>query len=118
MRLERKQETKAVKQALQKVGINARVGHGRGTAWGWLEINVGAGQQFGEHVLDDVQAHRNCPRCQNIYKVAEIALKIAQDVTERSGPYDGNISVLTQDHWSDKKGNIKIEHNLQKLNLN
>ena len=35
--LERKEETKIVKRELAKYGINARVGHGKGTAWGWLE---------------------------------------------------------------------------------
>lgn len=36
-----KSETKAVKEALKKAGIEAKVKHGRGTAWGWLEINMG-----------------------------------------------------------------------------
>jgi hypothetical protein len=36
-----KSEIKAVKEALRKAGIEAEVGHGRGTAWGWLEINIG-----------------------------------------------------------------------------
>jgi hypothetical protein len=37
---EHKSETKAVKEALKKAGIEAEVKHGRGTAWGWLEINI------------------------------------------------------------------------------
>ncbi len=32
---------KAMKEALRKVGVEAEVGNGRGTAWGWLEINIG-----------------------------------------------------------------------------
>ncbi|HUW68552.1 MAG TPA: hypothetical protein VMW20_11025, partial [Candidatus Nanoarchaeia archaeon] len=36
-----KSETKAVKEALKKAGIEAEVKHGRGNAWGWLEINIG-----------------------------------------------------------------------------
>ncbi len=37
-----KEETKAVKKALADAGIKAKVTHGRGTAWGWLHINIGS----------------------------------------------------------------------------
>ena len=36
-----KSETQAMKEALKKAWIEAEVKHGRGTAWGWLEINIG-----------------------------------------------------------------------------
>jgi hypothetical protein len=64
----RGQETKAVKEALQKAGINARVTHGKGTAWGWLQINIGAGQDFGEHEKGDrhTLCRSDCPRCVGI----------------------------------------------------
>lgn len=101
--MERKEETKAVKRGLVNHGINARVGHGRGTAWGWLEINVGKGQQFGDE-------HR---RAANI--IMHFAVKIALEITGRRGDYDGRISCLTQDHWTDKKGSIPIIHDLDKL---
>lgn len=114
--LERKQETKLVKNELAKYGINARVGHGKGTAWGWLEINVGNGQQFGiEHIKDEYNSHRNCPLCKAAHIIANFAEKKAQEVTGRHGEYGGNILVLSQDHWTDKKGNIPIEHDLPKL---
>lgn len=113
--MERKAETKAVKKELEKHGINARVGHGRGTAWGWLEINVGEGQQFGEHILDEHQTHRNCPRCKAAHIISGFATKIAQAITGRNGEYDGNISCLTQHHWTDKRGRIPIVHDLLKL---
>ncbi len=35
-----KSETQAMKEALKKAWIEAEVKHGRGTAWGWLEINI------------------------------------------------------------------------------
>ena len=77
-----KEETKAVKDALKEAGINAMVGHGKGTAYGWLEINIGNGNG-------------------HLYKQT---LAIAQKVTGRRGEYDGNILILTQNHWDKKKG--------------
>jgi len=64
-----REETKAVKEALKKAGISAKVGHGTGTAWSWLEI-------FTDRTGD-----------------REKILEIAQDVTGRSGDYHGNILV-------------------------
>ena len=115
--LERRQETKLVKNELAKYGINARVGHGKGTAWGWLEINVGSGQQFGaEHIKDDYNnSHRDCPICKAVHIIVDFAEKKAQEVTGRHGEYGGNILVLSQDHWTDKKGCVLIEHDLPKL---
>ena len=110
--MDRKEETKAVKRALNKFGINARVGHGRGTAWGWLEMNVGAGQQYGEHITDDHHSHAQCPLCPIVNKLSDLAEMIAQDVTGRHGAYGGNISVHTQNHWTDKKGSIEIRHDI------
>jgi len=70
------EETKAVKDALIKAGFpNVRVGHGRGTAWGWLEIHC-AGKP-GQSLQD---------------KRVE-AIRIAKTVTGRSGEYDGEILV-------------------------
>ena len=70
------EETRAVKDALKKAGLPFRkVGHGTGTAWGWLEIY--AGQET------------NWETCQKITLVA-------LEVTGRRGDYNGNISVLQQ----------------------
>jgi len=106
----RSEETKAVKAALARAGINARVGHGKGTAWGWLHINIGAGQDFGEHdKCDQQQACRiDCPRCVGIRSMRSRTLRIAREVTGRSGDYDGRINVLTQDHWTDATGSQPI----------
>jgi len=70
-----KEETKAVKAALKQAGITASVGHGTGTAYCWLEINVGKGNG----------------------NLRDRTLRIAQDVTGRHGDYCGCINVLTQD---------------------
>ena len=114
--LDRKEETKIVKKELVKYGINAKVGHGRGTAWSWLEINVGECQQFGnEHIKDEFQSHRNCPICKAAHIISNFAEKKAQEVTGRHGEYGGNILVLTQNGWSDKKGSISIVHDLAKI---
>ena len=69
--MERRQETKEVKTALAKAGIKARVGHGRGTSWGWLYITVDRALMLRPEIV-----------------------AIAQRVTGRKGEYDGNISVF------------------------
>ena len=71
-----REETKAVKEALVKAGFpNVRVGHGTGTAWGWLEIRCDAKPD---------QSYQD--------KRVE-AIRIAKDVTGRHGDYDGDILV-------------------------
>lgn len=73
---ERRQETTAVKRALLEAGIPVRrVIHGRGTAWGWLDIYL-------EHGA-----------CRDQYETGREAIRIAQEVTGRSGDYDGRINV-------------------------
>lgn len=72
---ERREETKKVKKALADAGFKASVGHGRGTARSWLEINLGP------------KATRD--QCRE-------AERVAQEVTGRHGEYGGNILVLSQ----------------------
>ncbi len=92
-----KSETRAVKDALKKAGIEAEVKHGTGTAWGWLDINIGDPRKrsglkpapFGYQYTDEEQA------------LQKKALKIAQEITGRHGDYDGRISVLAQE-WRHK----------------
>jgi len=67
----RREETKAVKDALKAAGINARVTHGTGTAWGWLEIHIERGMG---HAYAGI-------------------IKTAQTVTGRHGEHDGNINI-------------------------
>ncbi len=63
-----REETKAVKDALAKAGLKAKVGHGSGTAWAWLDIRpVGRWSK----------AQRSK------------ATKIIKQVTGRHGDYDG-----------------------------
>ena len=76
-----KEETEAVKAALKAAGINARVTHGKGTAWGWLEVNVGRGNGYLR------------PR----------VIEIAQTTTGRHGHYNGDILVLAQDRWDNRR---------------
>ncbi len=72
--MDRREETRAVKAALKKAGITASVGHGKGTAWGWLHIRP-----------NNYQGH--------IFGVSRQIIKIAQEVTGRHGEYDGCINV-------------------------
>jgi len=71
------QETRAVKRALATVGIPAKVSHGKGTAWAWLEINLGLGARENRELQAGV-------------------LAIAKDITGRTGDYNGEILILAQ----------------------
>jgi len=91
----RRKEQAEVKRALAAAGIRAKVSHGRGTAWGWLHIDV----------LNTLPAHNhsendNCPwECphQVAYRqMNDKVVQIAQRVTKRHGDYDGRISI----QWS------------------
>lgn len=107
-----RQETQAVKKALQAVGINAIVGHGKGTARSWLEINIGECQQWGNHTGEKPgRCPVPCLRCNVSRQLRGYTLKIAKDTTGRDGEYDGNILILTQDRWDDNAGHIPIVHN-------
>ena len=106
--MDRKQETKIVKAALAQAGIHAVVTHGRGTAYGWLEINVGSSDQFGPHNVDAWASHVNCEPCRKIRAIADEARRIAQAVTGRQGEYRGEISVLSQKHW-DARLKLSVE---------
>jgi hypothetical protein len=71
-----REETKAVKDALIQAGFtNVKVGHGTGTAWGWLIIHCDnkPGQSYEAKRLE--------------------VLGIAKAVTGRHGDYDGDINV-------------------------
>ena len=73
-----RQETMLVKKALIAEGFDkrgVRVGHDRGTAAGWLEIQVSQREN---------KARR---------EEYDLALAIAQRVTGRHGDYSGEISV-------------------------
>lgn len=74
--MERKAETKAVKAALIKSGYTeVRVGHGTGTAWGWLHIKCDEKpEQSWRDKNTDVE-------------------RIAQQVSGRRGDYGGRISI-------------------------
>ena len=74
--MERLAETKAVKGALIALGYKGvKVGHGTGTAWGWLHIKCDEkpGQSFQEKIADVEQ--------------------IAQYITSRTGDYGGRINI-------------------------
>jgi len=78
--MDRRNETKIVKDALRARGVPVkRVRHGTGTAWGWLRVYADRREGV------DWQADRQ-----------EI-LSIVLAATGRSGDYNGRVIVL-QDH--------------------
>lgn len=95
-----REETKAVKNALRRAGINPKsVGHDRGTAWGWLVINLGPNPSGLEHIRREDTPWicvGNCPACERNHEIEREVIRIAQEVTGRHGDYEGEIQVLTQ----------------------
>ena len=95
-----KEETKVVKAALLAAALDVRgVGHGHGTAWGWLEIRLARPLDHGCEEHGTWQREQTCPKCRAFFeKQCELhakAVKVAQEVTGRHGEYDGKINV----HW-------------------
>lgn len=105
------EETKAVKAALKAAGINADVGHGKGTAWAWLEINVGKSPHKPHDPRDP-----SCSFCDRRHnELVKNVIRIAQEVTGRHGDNGGQILVLTQDGWSkSQKKSYPIEQAMDK----
>ncbi|MHA1262904.1 MAG: hypothetical protein ACTSSA_12570 [Candidatus Freyarchaeota archaeon] len=95
-----REETRAVKKALIEAGINPKsVGHDRGTAWGWLVINLGPNPSGLKHEKrEDIPwiCVGNCPACERNRELRNRVIRIAQEVTGRHGDYDGEIQVLMQ----------------------
>lgn len=105
-------ETTAVVRALQAAGIMGHVKHGRGTDSMWLEVNIGSGQQWGEHQRADKfeSCDLDCRRCCNLRAMERATEAIVSDVTGRTGER-ARVSVLTQDRFDRKLGrSVPIEH--------
>jgi hypothetical protein len=92
--MDRREETKIVKKALKDEGIKAKVSHGKGTAWGWIEINIGDPTE-----RNGIESRPD--GCGDQYTTAEHELHarvidIVQSVTGRKGNYNGNIAIHAQ----------------------
>ena len=92
--MDRREETKIVKKALKEAGIKAKVSHGKGTGWGWIEVNIGDPIE-----RDGVELYPDGRRSK--YTATELELHdtvitLIQSVTGRHGKYDGKISLLAQ----------------------
>jgi len=93
-----KEETKAVKAALQRAGFDVRaVGHGTGTAWAWLEIEVASPLHAACENHGSISTEPFCSGCR-VYFDALTAqrnevIRVAQAVTGRHGEYSGDILV-------------------------
>ncbi len=96
--LERKEETKIVKETLSKLGYqNIKVTHGRGTAWGWLTVEVSV-LKPASCDCDMSNPHRYpyyCNACKDILhtnrmKITDVLL---ETTGRHKGDYDGNTIV-------------------------
>lgn len=96
--LDRKQETKIVKEAMRAAGLPCtEVSHGRGTAWGWLHVNIGPNASGLDHECEDQWAQRaHCPACTANRELYEKAQTLVLKVTGRTGEYDGRTNILSQ----------------------
>jgi len=89
-----KEETKAVKKALADAGIKASVTHGKGTAWGWLHIDLGDPRKRDGLKMDDYgHGYIYTEEERELHKKV---LKIVQETTGRRGEYDGEILIKAQ----------------------
>ena len=94
--LERKQETRIVKEALAAKGYrDISVKHGTGTAWGWLHANITTDKPPRCSCVvnhDDYGRVDTCQLCQDARHSANIsATDLILEVTgRRRGDYDGN----------------------------
>lgn len=91
--MDRKTETKIIKDALKKAGIDAKIRHGKGTAWGWIDIFIGdPKKRNGLH-----PAPRDNQYTDDEIEFQNRIVRLVQKVTGRHGEYDGNICVLAQE---------------------
>ena len=96
--MERKQETKIVKQALAKAGfLNVKATHGAGTAWGWLTVNVSVPTPA-VCTCDKSNPHRYpyyCDTCRDTRREAKAKATeiILLETGRRRTEYDGNTIV-------------------------
>jgi hypothetical protein len=99
-----KEESKAVKRFLKADHPDVRVGHGKGTAWGWLRVSFtipppadcycsgydSRGADWTEVRKGELGRCRHCSReWQRVY--SEVGRKV-MEFTGRSGDYGGNIN--------------------------
>ena len=93
---DRKQETREVKKYLEGQGYKGvKVGHGKGTAWGWLHVSVCTHRPMGCYcTLNQYGQWDRCHYCKN--KWQEEYSKIENGLmifTGRTGDYGGRIGI-------------------------
>ena len=94
--MERKEETKEVKRFLIKQGYqNVKIGHGKGTAWGWLHLSLDIPKPQGCYcTINQYGQTDKCHLCRNTWQ--EAYQKIGSEVmvlTNRTGDYGGRINI-------------------------
>lgn len=96
-----KAESREVKKFLVGQGYqNVKVGHGRGTSWGWLEVSISIPRPADCYCHDplwaEVRKQEMSISCRNCgaewQRVRRELLQKLMELTGRHGDYDGNIS--------------------------
>ena len=96
-----KEETKTVKSALVRAGLPVlKVGHGSGTAWSWLNIRL-CGSAVAHQRVNGSDGHGSffdpcwpdCRACMENRTNREATIRVALQITGRTGDYDGEINV-------------------------
>ena len=107
-------ETKAVKAALKAASLPVvKVGHGSGTAWGWLEVtlrrpdnlhSVGFDGQVERMSLAQKQSLpifascvAGCQACEELRELQSRAYRVIADATGRTGEYNGDVLIEWRD---------------------
>ncbi len=90
----RAEEGKLVKAALATLGISARVTHGRGTGWGWMEIHATDPKPVvHDRATENDHCSGCCPACEHFRELRLRVEETARSVTGRHGDYGGRINV-------------------------
>ena len=94
--MERKQETKIVKKALKNAGHDGcSVRHGKGTAWGWLDVFSRTNHHPGCTCTKNSWGTQNTSDICGAWwrKKHDAILATVQKTTGRHGEYDGNVNI-------------------------
>jgi hypothetical protein len=114
-----KTESREVKKFLVAQGYqDVKVGHGRGTAWGWLKVSISIPRPADCYCHDpkweEVRKQEmsiSCRNCgQEYLRVRREVLTKLMEFAGRNGDYDGNISYNSE--WIEDISPVKVDQHV------